>query len=216
MLVLRDRYDWITWAANPLLVLVGVGGIVVAVVTLLKIERQTKATEDAVRIAQATLVSTFRPKLIVRGLNFRRDKALADEAGACRLGYELVNIGGTIAHITQCEACVHYFAGRCGDKDIGSASNTADSKEMFSLKPGEYKEEFVELGIEVTARLDYLETSLVEGVTNSLLVGEMYLTGRIEYRDDTGSIRRTGFHRSYNQETKRFSIVPDPDYEYSD
>jgi hypothetical protein len=87
---------------------------------------------------------------------------------------------------------------------------------MFSLKPGEYKEEFVELGIEVTARLDYLETSLVEGVTNSLLVGEMYLTGRIEYRDDTGSIRRTGFHRSYNQETKRFSIVPDPDYEYSD
>ncbi len=50
----RDPFDWITWTANLLLVAVGIGGIIVACLTLRKIERQTKAGENA---AQAAFLS---------------------------------------------------------------------------------------------------------------------------------------------------------------
>ena len=216
MSVERDRYDWVTWAANPLLVLVGIGGIVVAVVTLRKLKRQTMATEAAVKIAQVTLVSTFRPKLIVRCLGIYRNTALVDDGKPCRFGYDLVNIGGTVAHITQREACIHYNRGRLEENHIGNVSNTVNVKDEFSLRPGEFREEFVELGTEVTQRLGHLETRLAQGVDNPVLVGEIYLSGRIEYRDDTGAVRRLAFHRSYNQATGRFSVVADPEYEYSD
>ncbi len=211
----RDLYDWITWAANPSFVLVGVGGIIVAAMTLRKIERQTRATEDAVRISQATLVSTFRPKLIVRSLSIYRDTAIVDDVRPCRARYDLVNVGGTVAHIVQREVCVHYKKG-WGGEDAGNVSNTENSKEEFSLKPGEFREGFIELGTEVTQRLGHLEARLAQGVNNPVMVGEIFLTGRVVYRDDTGAARRTAFHRFYNQETKRFSVVADPDYEYSD
>jgi hypothetical protein len=213
--VVRDRYDWVTWAANPLLAIVGIGGIVVALVTLGKLKRQTRAMEEAVRISQATLVSTFRPKVTVRSLNLRRTAAKADERNSCRVAYDLVNVGGTPAHVTQLEVCVHYNKGRYKD-GFGDASSEVSSKDEFTLQPGEYREGFVELGTEVTQRLDYLEASSEDGVNNPELVGKIFVTGRIEYRDETSATRRTGFHRSYNQETKRFSVVPDPEYEYSD
>lgn len=47
----RDKYDWISYGANLLLVGVGIGGIVVGVLTLRKIDRQTRATEDAAKAA---------------------------------------------------------------------------------------------------------------------------------------------------------------------
>jgi hypothetical protein len=46
-------YEWVSWGANIALVLVGAGGIWVAVCTLKKIERQTKAGEDAAKAALA-------------------------------------------------------------------------------------------------------------------------------------------------------------------
>jgi hypothetical protein len=49
---IRDRFDWITWGGGILLTIVGIGGIIVAVCTLKKIERQTKATEDSIRLQE--------------------------------------------------------------------------------------------------------------------------------------------------------------------
>lgn len=54
-IVTRDGYDWIALAASLSLALVGVGGIFVAVGTLGKIARQTKATEDSAKTAERTL-----------------------------------------------------------------------------------------------------------------------------------------------------------------
>ncbi len=237
---IRDSIDCTILYCTIILTIVGLVGTGVAVWTLFAIKDQAKtlhehseelrklaeaarenaaaanknaeATGAAVKIAQATLVSTFRPKLIVRGLSMYRDTATVDDVKPCRVGYDLVNIGGTAAHIVQREVCVHYNKGW----DVGDVSSTEKSKEEFTLRPGEFREEFVELGTEVTQRLGHLETRLAQGVNNPVMVGEMFLTGRVEYRDDTGATRRTAFHRSYNQETKRFSVVTDPDYEYSD
>jgi hypothetical protein len=48
----RERFDWITWGGGILLTIVGIGGVIVAVCTLKKIERQTKATEDSIRLQE--------------------------------------------------------------------------------------------------------------------------------------------------------------------
>jgi hypothetical protein len=60
--------EWTAWGANLTLVLVGMGGIVVAVCTLRKIERQTKAAEDATKVAKenmAALINKERARLRV-------------------------------------------------------------------------------------------------------------------------------------------------------
>jgi hypothetical protein len=47
--IMMHWYEWVTWGGNIALAAVGTGGILVAVRTLKKIERQTKATEDQAR-----------------------------------------------------------------------------------------------------------------------------------------------------------------------
>jgi hypothetical protein len=46
-------------------------------------------------------------------------------------------------------------------------------------------------------------------------VDDLYFFGYIDYRDNTGTTRRTAFCRRYIRETKRFTKVKDEDYEYS-
>lgn len=48
----KDRYDKAAVIANLALVLVGIGGIVVAVCTMQKIERQTKAAQDSILLQE--------------------------------------------------------------------------------------------------------------------------------------------------------------------
>lgn len=215
---LERTFDWIAWRANPLLAIIGVAAVVVAVLTLRKIERQTKATEvaaiaasEAVKVAQATLAATFRPKLIVRSLTMYCE----DNTKPFKVGYDLVNIGGALAQVTHSEACVHYKKGRLGDVG-GNASTTAESRDIVNIGPGVCAEQFLELGNEVAQRLNYLATRSAQGVNNPELVGQIYFTGRVEYRDSSGNVMRTAFHRKYNQDSKRFSAVNDPDYEYLD
>jgi hypothetical protein len=50
--IMMHWYEWVSWIANIALVMVGAGGIWVAVCTLKKIERQTKAGEDAAKAAK--------------------------------------------------------------------------------------------------------------------------------------------------------------------
>lgn len=60
----RGWPDWIIFAGNLVLVLVGIGGIVVAVRTLRKIERQTKAIETQAK----HMVDSERPFLMIEAL----------------------------------------------------------------------------------------------------------------------------------------------------
>lgn len=62
-----DVYDWLVFGCSVVLALIGIGGVIVAVVTLRKIERQTKATEDAAtaaRLNAQSLITSERPWLV--------------------------------------------------------------------------------------------------------------------------------------------------------
>jgi hypothetical protein len=170
-------FDWIAWRANPLLAIVGAIGVFVAVLTLRRIDRQTRATEvaaiaasEAVKVAQATLAATFRPKLIVRSMTMYCE----DNTKPFKVGYDLINIGGAAAQITHSEVCVHYKKGRLGDVGI-DASNTAESRDVENIGPGICVEKLLYLGSEVARRLNYLETRAAQGVNNPELVGQIFL-----------------------------------------
>ena len=65
--------NWLGVLANYLLVIAGIGGIVVAALTLKKIERQSKAGEDAANAAllnAQALINAERPWLIVEASGF--------------------------------------------------------------------------------------------------------------------------------------------------
>jgi hypothetical protein len=48
------------------------------------------------------------------------------------------------------------------------------------------------------------------------IAGDIHFFGYMQYRDNIGIVRRTAFCRRYDIRTRRFSVVDDPDYEFSD
>jgi len=69
----RDVYDWLVFGCSLVLAGVGIWGVIVAVRTLKKIERQTKATEKAAEAAlkQAEhLIAAERPFLMIEATGF--------------------------------------------------------------------------------------------------------------------------------------------------
>jgi hypothetical protein len=48
----RDAYDWLVFVCSLVLAFVGIGGVIVAVCTLKKVELQTEATKDAANAAR--------------------------------------------------------------------------------------------------------------------------------------------------------------------
>jgi hypothetical protein len=72
-LPVRDAYDWLIFSCNVALAAIGVIGVCVAVSTLRKIERQTKATEIAAEAAlqQAKdMVASERPFIMIDATGF--------------------------------------------------------------------------------------------------------------------------------------------------
>jgi hypothetical protein len=59
--------------------------------------------------------------------------------------------------------------------------------------------------------LDFTEYAGIGGIQ-----GRLHVIGWVEYLDDTKRIRRMGFCRTYNAETKRYQREEDEDYEYDD
>jgi len=180
---------------NIALVVVAIGGIIVAVFTLIAIDRQAK-------IADKTLVLQFRPKLIVRGGEVYDPDTL-------RIEFTVVNVGGSPAHIDRGEAEAQIV-----DSRQVSILEHAESIGMFSLQPGEGATRSVSLRENVAAAIGWLNAH-PEGVMGaaSPLV---YFVGLIRYADDIGISRSMGFMRKYDPPRQKFVAVDDPDYEYTD
>src|SRR5271166_662366 len=91
-----------------------------------------------VRLAKAMFVSTFRPKLIIRGIILIRDDR------AWQLKYLVANVGGTAAYITESNLTTVHIE-LVEDKLPTFPPYTADRDSLgrFIVKPGEYKEQLL-------------------------------------------------------------------------
>jgi len=89
-------YEWVTWCANIALLLVGAGGILVAVSTLKKIERQTKATED-----QARYLTTSERAWIIVSSRFAAELHPGDQETTARFRWDMKNVGKSPARLLE-------------------------------------------------------------------------------------------------------------------
>jgi preprotein translocase subunit Sss1 len=200
----KDRYDKAAVWINAVLAIVGFIGIVIAIITLIKIHHQTE-------IAARTLVLTQRPRIEVRTFYFSqlRGVGLPDspsgisEASSAGGQFYIVNTGGTRAKIKEIVCKVFVWGG------------TLPAKRPYEGEIGSQKEKVLEAG-QSTFYLFGLLGDLIDAETSNWLrsgVQSFYVLGWIGYTDDLGIYRITHFCRRYDPSKERFSPVDDIEYE---
>jgi len=190
--------------------------IYIAILTLLALIWQTYETRRAVNIANKTLVSTFRPKLVVRRVALSKGTNIptvgVPDEKPWKVDFVIANIGGTKAHVTSKSFTVKMF----DNKELPPVLPYAlgASEFTFSLEAGEEKELSVGLEIELLTLFRLLGTQ--GGYLNKQKTAFVYFMGYVHYNDDVGVIRKTFVLRHYDTETGCFKVVDEPDYEYAD
>jgi hypothetical protein len=198
------------------LVLAVVSSLVAAIyfVAMLATIRTANAAKESVTTAQKTLLTTQRPKLIVRNVVIR-----APNPPAIRGGIELfqpryevngqlyvVNVGGTVATTKECWCWGIAIKGELpmeppyeGEMGYPLTQN---------LRPGE--------SMPITFR------NLNEIGPEGPLIRQgsdgwgFYVMGWIEYADDLDLIRRTAFCRKWDADMRRLIAIDNPDYEHAE
>lgn len=205
-------------APNIALFFVGLGGILVAVCTLRKIERQTKATED-------TLIQTQRPKIVVKRISLIPGR-LAEVSGNptlqddlhWRIACVIANLGGSTARIVGSNLTLSRLGiGTLSGLLPGLPAYGKDySFEQFSIEPGERQEKVVILSQQPdTAHLRTLHEMFRNG--RNISTSPLICFGFLHYRDLSGVERRTGFGSQWHPEDMSFTRLNDyPAYEYCD
>ncbi|WP_184223356.1 hypothetical protein [Granulicella aggregans] len=207
--------EWTVWGGNLAVAIVGLGGIGVAIATLLKLERQTKATEDQLRIAEKTIVFTQRPRISARNFYFSKMTAIGrqvpngiSEGSEAAGQFYIGNSGGTDAKIREVLCIVHLEGGDnlAGERPyegmIGSAEDTV-------LHPGSSIPYFFRMENPLTHDEAYRLAMSMETL-------KMHVMGKVVYVDELGIVRTTHFCRRYIPARRRFEPVDNPDYENAD
>lgn len=178
-----------------------------AIISLAQVEEMEKVTE----IQSKTLVLQFRPKVVVRSARATGLGIEPDVAGACKLEFLLVNLGGSPAHIVEGTVQLLSY--------IASSVDNIQFTDGSTLKLGEGT-------IAAGQRVPFAEDSMTTGTVNDLEWMHYYrgeisgrqviLIGNIWYKDDIGITRQTSLYRPFDPKTGRFEPRKDSEDEYSD
>ena len=188
-----------------------------AILTLGALIWQTIETRYAVRIANKTLVSTFRPRLILRQVSLCVGTFVpalgAPDEESWKVDYVIANTEGTRAHITSTSFAEKMFSKGGLPVPLPYAPPIAGS--TFSRQPGEEKEFSVGLESDLISLfriLGYVRGGNLKHQRTAFV----YFLGYVHYKDDLGVVRKMAVLRHYDTESGRFTVVDDPDYEYAD
>lgn len=183
----------------------------VILVTLAVIAEQTRQTRRSADISERVLVSQFRPRVRVRGVNLRiPGDGEQPRVPSCGFDLIVVNAGGTSATVQSFEVTAEWIS--------GSAPSIPIFKKQipdFSLAVGEIKTFPLEIG-EATPFLVRCHS-----ISGELEGGRKQVTfpvcrGTIVYFDLNGAERRTGFARAFDFLQARTIPSSDPELEYED
>jgi hypothetical protein len=186
------------------------------ILTLLAIAEQTKLTAKAVEVANKTLISTLRPRLIIRNIEFHRGTQIptvgAPDADPWKVNFEVSNIGQGFAHILEWNFAVSRIDSRLPTK-TAYMKDDAESK-PFTLEPGEEMSLSIHIDQELTSILRLIGLDgLAHGYQNT---DHIYFFGSARYTDDLGTARNIMACRLYHNASLKFKAVDDPDREYWD
>lgn len=203
-----SAFDWITEHATVLSAVItalATAGIGVYTYVLARVSRDQAEltrksidlTRQSIELATREYISVHRPRLRIR-----RPHAHLNGGRPIKVTFLVANIGGTDARITRIETSIGI---RTGDGRFFEPRT--DDLELRTIRPGEEC-----LYITSSLDLDFeQEWELAEN-------GALEFRGAIEYVDENGVERQTGFWRVCNPKTGEFfrQTEPDPDYEYED
>lgn len=158
---------------------------------------QARLTRDSIDLARQEFIATHRPRLRVR-----RFRAHLNEGQPVKISYLVTNVGDSPAHVKGIDTKI----GVC-TVNGEELYDTPEIGEERRIKPGESR-----LYVTVALKLLYDDAW---GVTEYVQAW-VAVRGTIEYTDDNGVERSTGFWRRREAISGEFRAKDDPDYEYED
>jgi hypothetical protein len=172
-----------------------------------------KATFEQAEISRKALVAQFRPKIVVRTIQF--DLPSVEEVDeqtnlTWKIEISIVNAGETIAHVTYCTAISFWM----DNLKRSRAQIAKEEWKPYSLNPGETKR----LILPVEQSTFRTNLNIVERTVGRGNEPQEFpvCKGNIFYSDENGHTRETGFERRWDIKHRRFIASDDPEAEYSD
>ena len=196
--------------------------VILGVPTLIYLIRQEGILQGALEeihaqadIARKTLVVQFRPKVRVRSMKLNPSTTAQLEMqsnGSWAVEINLINAGGTVAIIQECEA-TFFMQGE--HPRVVTGQFCSEKWEPFSMQSGERKTLKLDIPVkEFGVPFRTLWIAVVERGFQQL--NWPTCMGTIKYADENGTIRQTGFRWAWDAKGERFVASSDPEEEYAD
>ncbi|SRR5579885_62145 len=158
---------------------------------------QGRLALQSIQLAREEFVATHRPHIVVYGFD---DQGDGQKPHFVQFRY--VNKGSARAYVTEIGSAL------IPSKSITMAADFTDFKVKKFAPPVEVKSG--NSGFALTDdTIDLMQLMMADRD------GAVFCAGYIIYRDDNGTLRRTGFCRSYDPPRHRWMKVEDEEYEYS-
>jgi uncharacterized protein YpmB len=171
---------------------------------MLILGRQTDIQEKQHAIGRLQFFAAHRPRLVVRGVSFADDDGLV--AGKrLKIRIPIVNQGNTDATVRKVAAQT-FLVSRLTEINLGGDFHEIDTSDLTPLASG--TNAVVKILTDHAFGND--EIFGIEQKTRFLLC-----VGYVQYKDESGGLRTTGFARCLQHQSSRFTPIEDPEYEFS-
>ncbi len=169
-------------------------------------------TRNATALTKDSIILTHRPRLVVRGFYAHAGMTAFKEGSTVDGAFEISNIGGTGAKVTEIHATVMMLGVLPMKRPYEGIDNQWRSGSKY-LNAGESMQATFRKDDGILQQGDVSE--IVGPSTNSRF---LYVLGFVRYHDDSDPPipRRTVFCRRFDRRTGRFTPVADEDYENAD
>jgi hypothetical protein len=211
---LKDVFDALT--SNRSLVLSNWALFLVGVIAGRIALRSLGEVKEQGKIASATLVTQFRPRLVVRKIELSPPLHTAGEtnnSGNWRIAFSLINTGGTNAHIRSWDARLYWDKRDDTRRVVEICAKTWQPIDMPSGDRRQF-EMLIPSDSGFKTILDTEKIAVLERYKEQMLFPTC--SGIIHYEDDNKVTRQTGFERSFDLKDHRFVASTNSDEEFTD
>jgi len=175
------------------------------------------AIRRQVKLMRESVVSTFRPKLVVRRVFLCPGTAMptigVPDAYPWKVEFVIANIGGSPARIKTSSLTVSDLSDDQLRRPLPYAQET-DARNIC-LKAGEERGFSIEIEKrELVAGFRHMGTKAAN--LQHQQIARVYFFGYAAYADDAGVIRKLAVLRHYDLENGKFEFVGSADHEYAD